>query len=197
MRSPHLAFAHAFWSKVLSPSDFAIDATCGNGHDTLALAKLLPQGKVFAFDLQEAAIEKTRQRLIHEGLENRVTLFHQSHEDFLEILSQSIQLIVYNLGYLPGGDKSLTTQTSVTLKSIQNALPLLKKGGVIFMTLYPGHPEGAIEAEAVLEFTKELSKDIWSIHHESFTTKASAPSVLYVVKTPQLPDSTGSGGPRH
>jgi methylase of polypeptide subunit release factors len=195
MRSPHIPFAHALWAKVLSPNDSCLDATCGNGHDTLALARMLPQGQIFAFDLQEAAIEKTRQRLIQAGLEARATLFLKSHESFPDILPQSLQLIVYNLGYLPGGDKSLTTQSAITLKSLQNALPLLKKGGMIFITLYPGHPEGEIEAKTVLEFVKELPKDVWSVRHERFSTKATAPSVLYFVKNQQLPDNTESDGP--
>lgn len=189
MKSPHIPFAHAFWAKVLSPDDFAIDATCGNGHDTVALAKLLTRGKVFAFDLQERAIEKTRQRLIQEGLNERATLLHQSHENFPHILPESIRLIVYNLGYLPGGDKSVTTKTPITLKSLQNALPLLKKGGVVFITLYPGHPEGEIEAAAVLEWTQNLPKEEWSVRHEVFSAKETAPSVLMLLKTPQQPDS--------
>ena len=197
MRSPHLAFAHTFWAKVLSPNDSAIDATCGNGHDTLILAKLLPQGKVFSIDLQEAAIEKTRKKVIQEGLEKRITLLHQSHESFPDILPKSIQLIVYNLGYLPGGDKTVTTQTAVTLKSLQNALPLLKKEGVLFITLYPGHPEGEKEAAAVLDFAKKLPREEWEVHHESFSPRATAPSVLFAVKTPPPPYSKGSSDPLH
>lgn len=182
MKSPHILFAHDFWSKLLAKDDCAIDATCGNGHDTLALAKLLPKGKVFAFDLQKAAIEKTRQRLIQEGMEERVTLFHQTHESLPDMLPESIKLIVYNLGYLPGGDKGVTTLTSSTLKSLQNALPLLKTEGVIFITLYPGHPEGAIEAKAVLEFAKNLPEEIFTVYHKSFSPKTSSPSILYLFK---------------
>lgn len=183
MRSPHIPFAHHFWENTLSPQDFVIDATCGNGHDTLALARIVHSGKVFAYDLQEAAIEKTRQKLIQEGLEDRVKLFHQSHEAFEVILPESIQLIVYNLGYLPGGDKSVTTKTSTTLKSLKNALPLLKQGGILFMTLYPGHPEGLIEAEAVKEFAEQLPKEAWSVHHERFSERITAPRILYALKT--------------
>lgn len=190
MKSPHIPFAHEFWSKFLSSDDHVIDATCGNGHDTVALAKLLPHGKVFAFDLQEAAIEKTRERLIQEGMEERVTLFFQSHETFPDMLPEAIKLIVYNLGYLPGGDKSVTTKTGTSIKSINSALKLLKKRGVVFITLYPGHPEGEIEAKAILEFARELPKEGWSVGHEVFSTKESAPSVLHIEKTLQQPCST-------
>lgn len=180
---PHLIFAHELWEKALNISDFAIDATCGNGHDTLFLAKLLPEGKIYALDIQKTAIEKTKQKLIEAGLEGHVELFHQSHEFFpLEILPGTIQLIVYNLGYLPGADKTMTTMTNATLKSLQNALPLLKKGGIISITLYPGHPEGAIEAQAVLQFIENLPKDNWHTHHERFEARETAPSVIYIEK---------------
>ncbi|NGX38291.1 MAG: hypothetical protein K1000chlam2_01464, partial [Chlamydiae bacterium] len=112
----HLDLAYEYWQKILRKDDWAIDATCGNGRDTARLAPLC-QGLI-ALDIQEKAIENTR--LLLEG---KAHLFRQSHETFPPLAYEKpIRLIVYNLGYLPGGDKDLTTRVESTLKSLQNAL---------------------------------------------------------------------------
>lgn len=173
---PHIAFAHSFWETLLKPDDVAIDATAGNGHDTLFLSKLLRQGKLYAFDIQEQAIKQTQLKLEPTGCQ--IELLCCSHATFPpHILPASVRLIVYNLGYLPGGDKKITTLTSSTLTSLTNALPLIKPGGAISLTLYPGHPEGAYEAQAVLAFAKNLKG--WKIEHKCWS---SSPSVLLMTK---------------
>ena len=173
---PHLEFAHSFWKTLLQPDDSAIDATAGNGHDTLFLSKLLPRGKLYAVDIQETAIKKTRLRLEKEPSSCQVELLCCSHATFPDCIPyESVRLIVYNLGYLPGGDKGITTLAASTLTSLKNALPLIKTGGVISLTLYPGHPEGHYETQAVLAFAKNLKG--WKITHKCWE-KDATPSVL-------------------
>lgn len=179
--SSHLECAHSFWQALLKPDDTVIDATCGNGHDTLVLAKLVPQGKVIAFDIQQQAIEETKKRLQEADLLKRVDLRLASHATFSEdLLPQSIALIVYNLGYLPGGNKALTTTSKTTLNSIKKALSLLKPGGAISCTLYPGHSEGEIEKGSLLEFLQTLSAKDWAICHLQWRNRQKSPELLII-----------------
>lgn len=173
LTTSHLALAHKLWRAHLKPSDIAVDATCGNGNDALVLAKLLPQGEVYTFDIQPQAIENTRGRL--KDFSN-CYFFCQSHAEFPLTCTGSC-LFVYNLGYLPKGDMSLTTQTETTLKSIQSALSLLRADGMISITCYPGHEEGAKEEKAILLFLETLAG--CSVDYYK-SNRALAPSLLII-----------------
>ncbi len=175
-----LELAHAYWEKILEEGDTAIDATCGNGKDTLKLASLLTKGKVIALDIQEAALEKTKD-LLSEELLTRVTLLKQSHETFPPCQAP-IKLIIYNLGYLPGGDKTLTTHTNSTLISVENAVALIADGGAVSITCYPGHEEGRKEEEALLAFLKVLDPKKWNVCHHRLINRLSAPSLIFIQK---------------
>jgi SAM-dependent methyltransferase len=180
----HLDLAHAYWKQLLTPFDSVIDATCGNGKDTLFLASIVTEGKLFGIDIQKEAIQNTRQ-LLASSIPKRdhVKLFEQSHCVFPEEISpESISLIVYNLGYLPGGNKQLTTIHDHTLKSVQAALLLLKKGGVITLTCYPGHPEGKIEETLLLKWGSSCSPKEWSFCHHRWLNRENAPSLIVIQK---------------
>lgn len=131
----------------------AVDATIGNGHDTQFLQKILsPNGKLWGFDVQTQAITVTRQKLSKDP---RIYLIKDSHarlSHYLEKYQGEVDLIVYNLGYLPHGDKKITTLKKSTLDSIIQAIRLLRKGGVISILVYPRHPQGKEEAEAIKQF---------------------------------------------
>ncbi|MEM9026566.1 MAG: class I SAM-dependent methyltransferase [Verrucomicrobiota bacterium] len=140
---------HAALSKRLRPGDLAIDATMGNGHDTLHLSKLTaPNGKVWAFDIQKAALEKTRERL-KQANEVNVSLICANHNDLEKHLPRDavgiIKAVVFNLGYLPGQDKSITTHASTTLAAIHSAIRVIAPGGVIEILCYTGHYQGLEE----------------------------------------------------
>ncbi len=168
---PHLEKAHRFWKEHLKPSDHVIDATCGNGKDTAILAKLVPQGKVYAIDIQVDAIKKAK---AHVQASN-VTFLNQSHTDLPQ--DQHVRLVVYNLGYLPGGNKLFTSQTTSTLESVSKALEMLPIGGALSITCYPGHAEGANEEKALQTWSKTLSQSVeWS------TWKSGSPTLLTVIK---------------
>lgn len=161
---PHIAFAHQLWKDLLSPHDTVVDATCGNGYDTKYLSTLA--GHVHSFDIQEAAIESAKAKLTDH---DKVTFIHDSHAELKKYLKAvEIKLFVYNLGYLPGGDKSITTLAETSIQSIAAAVELLAPGGMICITLYHGHTEGAREAQLIVDrFPGE--------HH---VWKAGSPSVL-------------------
>jgi len=175
------ALAHAFAAQVLSPGDLAIDATCGNGHDTLHLARLVgPQGSVVAIDVQADALAETRHRLEAEGMaDNRVRLIHGCHTTMGEHTAPATAaLAMFNLGYLPGGDHALTTHASTTPAALDAAALALRPSGLLIVTCYPGHPEGADEAEAVALWMKSAASRGARVAHyaQPFTLKP-APSL--------------------
>lgn len=175
----HLDLAHQKWAQIAQKGFWAIDATCGNGHDTAYLAGLF--SGVVALDIQQVAIDHTKSRC--EGL-NSVHFFLQSHETFPQMAHDNpIMLIVYNLGYLPGGKKSETTLTSTTMQSVASGLKLLQPGGLMSITCYPGHGEGAKEEIALLQYAKNLDPRLWSVCHHRFVNRLKSPSLLLLQKS--------------
>ena len=151
MKRP-LEMAHDFLAQVITPEDIVVDATMGNGHDTLFLAKLAKQ--VYAFDIQEQALEKTSQRIQEAGLTN-VDLILQGHETVDEYVTE-VKAAIFNLGYLPSADKSIITQPQTTLEALEKLCQMLIKGGRIAIMIYYGHEGGDIERDAVLDFVSQL-----------------------------------------
>lgn len=153
-----------------------IDATVGNGHDTLFLAQLLAgHGQLIGYDIQPAALEQTQKRLeTLSPLERGVVILKLASHAHFE--AHDVKLIVYNLGYLPGGDKALTTQTNTTLLSLQNGLSILSQDGAISITCYPGHPEGAKEQEALIAFLQELPSNEWTVCHHVWINRPLSPT---------------------
>ncbi|ASJ54265.1 MULTISPECIES: tRNA (mnm(5)s(2)U34)-methyltransferase [Brevibacillus] len=163
-----------------------VDATMGNGNDTLFLAQLVQEeGKVIAFDIQPQAIEKTRERLEREGLANRVEMKLASHEE-IDKLEISAAAIMFNLGYLPGGDKEITTQASSTIQAIQSGLRVLRPGGIMTVMIYWGHPAGETEKEAVEAFCHELSQlDYLVLKYQYINQQNQAPFLLAIERRGQ------------
>ena len=151
MKKP-LEMAHDFLAQVITPEDIVVDATMGNGYDTLFLAKLAKQ--VYAFDIQEQALEKTSQRIQEAGLTN-VDLILQGHETVDEYVTE-VKAAIFNLGYLPSADKSIITQPQTTLEALEKLCQMLIKGGRIAIMIYYGHEGGDIERDAVLDFVSQL-----------------------------------------
>ena len=145
-----VALSHFLLAQRIRPGDRVADLTCGNGHDTLFLAELVGEhGKVWAFDLQDRAIEATRARLSAAGRLDRVELIAAGHERIGEFVSSPLSAAICNLGYLPGGDKELVTRPATTLAALTGTLALLSPGGLLCVCVYPGHPGGDEEARAV------------------------------------------------
>ena len=151
MKRP-LEMAHDFLAQVITQEDIVVDATMGNGHDTLFLAKLAKQ--VYAFDIQEQALEKTSQRLQEAGLTN-VELLPQGHETVDQFVTEA-KAAIFNLGYLPSADKSIITQPQTTLEALDKLCHMLVKGGRIAIMIYYGHEGGDIEKDAVMDFVSQL-----------------------------------------
>ena len=151
MKRP-LEMAHDFLAQVITQEDIVVDATMGNGHDTLFLAKLAKQ--VYAFDIQEQALEKTSQRLQEAGLTN-ADLILQGHETVDQFVRE-VKAAIFNLGYLPSADKSIITQPQTTIEALDKLCQMLVKGGRIAIMIYYGHEGGDIERDAVMSFVSHL-----------------------------------------
>ncbi len=153
-------------SSVITQGDSVIDATMGNGQDTLFLANTVgPQGKVYGFDIQTTAVARTRALLDQHGCLNS-TLIHQCHSKISEALALEgivapISAAMFNLGYLPSSDKKIVTKTNTTLTALDSILPLLAKQACITILAYRGHPGGASEAEAISQYCKTLNSHLY------------------------------------
>jgi len=157
------ARAHREIAAVLREGDLAIDATAGNGHDTVFLAKLVGEtGKVIAFDVQEQAIVSTKERLATENLLERIKLVHGSHGLIAaHVKPGSVSAVMFNLGYLPGGDHAVITRTTETLQALEGALGVLKAGGILTIVCYPGHAGGDQESAAVVAWAEEHGAEVF------------------------------------
>ena len=134
--------------------DLVIDATIGNGHDSLFISQYLKEGYLYGFDIQKEAVENT-QKLLNQNNFSNYTLFLENHKNIektLNHLKNKISFIIYNLGYLPGGDKTITTKYKDTIQSLEGSINLLNKKGIILVTVYPGHKEGKKEEEQIIKF---------------------------------------------
>jgi len=176
--------AHTYIDMVIKEGDTVVDATAGNGHDTLYLAqKVGPQGTVYAFDIQENALVYTAGLLRENDLSNRVNLISESHTCISEHVKVLLAAAVYNLGYLPGGDHDIVTTAHTTVESVKQVLTLLKPGGLITITLYPGHPEGSREKKKLIPFCESLSPaEYTALHMERLNRQTTPPELLVIQK---------------
>lgn len=135
----------------------AADFTMGNGNDTLFLAGHLKKGIVYSFDLQEQALRNTRRLLEENHLLEPVKLIQDSHERLVSYIDRQLDAGIFNLGFLPGSDKSVHTQPNSSLAAVRDALSLLRVHGLLAVTVYPGDKIGEEEAEALLSFSEQLN----------------------------------------
>lgn len=178
--------AHDFIRDLLTPGAIAIDATAGNGHDTLFLAQAVgPGGIVYAFDLQPIAIEQTASRLEGQGIEN-VILLQRDHAKMQAAISVEhhgrVSAVMFNLGYLPGGDESLITHTASTVEAVRQSANLLRPGGILTIIAYVGHPGGKEEADAVSNCLNELDPSDFNVDEPAADETLSSPPRLIVVR---------------
>jgi 16S rRNA C1402 N4-methylase RsmH len=173
----------------LSDGDIAVDATVGNGHDTLFLAQTVGNnGKVYGFDIQQTALDNCYQRLQQHHLNQRVALIHAGHETMpialpKEVCDGAVKAIMFNLGYLPGSDKSRTTRSATTLSALNSATQILAPNGIITILAYTGHPGGKQEAESVKAWTHMLFNDAFSVSVQlPRVSSKPAPELISIVK---------------
>lgn len=137
----------------------AVDFTMGNGYDTEFLCRTVGEsGHVYAFDVQKQAVESTAKRLQEVGCPQNYTLIHDSHHNVKNYVKTPIRAGMFNLGWLPGGDKSITTMRETTMPAIEAAIDLLDEDGIINIAIYPGHEEGDLEGKMIVDYLSGLSR---------------------------------------
>ena len=188
MRLPKATeMAHYLVGERLKKRHAAVDATAGNGHDTLFLARAVGGGgKVFAIDVQSDALGQTAGRLREAEVKKQVELIEGSHVDLPSLipteLHGEVSVVMFNLGYLPGGDKSLTTKWDTTLPALRAGLQILRAGGLMTVVCYPGHAAGAEEANAVSRWVQTLDQVEVRVARYAFENTTSAPPLLFALE---------------
>jgi len=179
--------AHDLIRDNLHPGDIAIDATVGNGHDTVFLAEQVgASGRVYGFDIQQAAIDSTWEKFRQAYTTECLTLIHASHALMAEKIPThyhgKISVIMFNLGYLPGGDKSVITQTDSTLTALTIASRILSPNGIITLLAYPGHQGGDQETDQVKNWCEQLNPDQFNVSTLYSTEHKDSAPRLFVIR---------------
>lgn len=178
-----LEFSHTVLSENVGLGDTVVDATVGNGNDTIFFASLVGKtGKVYGFDIQQATIDQTKQQLLLTGLQAQTTLICDGHENIAQYVHQPIGGAIFNLGYLPGGDKSIITHGVTTLTAIKTLMLLLRRGGTICIVIYYGHPGGEEERESVEQFARQLDQKTYNVLEYQFINQVHTPPRLVVIQ---------------
>ena len=178
-----------FWAaelieRALYPGAVAVDATLGNGHDALWLCGLVGEsGRVYGFDVQGEAVERSRARLREAGVEGRATLILDGHQNMAAYVPpESADVVMFNLGWLPGAAHGVTTRTETTLEAVNAALTVLKEDGVMTVCVYPGHAEGAREREALLSWARALDERSFDAMLRAYLNQSGDPPLMIAVK---------------
>ena len=177
-----LGLSHKYMTEHLLPGDVCIDATAGRGRDTLFLAKLVgDEGKVYAFDIQESAVSSTKELLSSEGVEN-AEVHLACHSKMAEFVKEdSVSAVMFNFGWLPGGDHNTFSHGKTSCLAIEEGLRLLKKDGIMTLCLYCGKETGYEEKNTVLDFLKSLDQKKYSVLLHEFINRKNDPPVLAVI----------------
>ena len=172
-----LDFVRNIISKRIKESDVCVDATCGRGNDTLFLAKLAK--KVYAFDIQKEAINSSKE-LLKEY--DNVVFINDSHENVNDYVTEEINVAMFNLGYLPKGDKNITTKSNTTISSIDKVIKKLEVKGIVSIVCYPGHPEGYRESMELLEYLRNINQKEYDIIRYDFINQINNPPYTIVIE---------------
>ena len=176
-------YCRHFMTLQVKPGDVCIDATVGNGHDTEYLARLVgDEGKVIGFDIQKDALDSAALQL--GNLLSRTELHLESHENMDKYAEEgTVSLIVFNFGYLPGGDHSVATRKETSIPAVKTGLQLLRKGGVMVLCVYSGGDSGFEERDAVLNFAAGLNpKDYLVMKTDYYNRRNNPPIPVVIVK---------------
>ena len=169
--------------RAVEPGDTVVDATMGNGHDTQMLCETVgPEGRVWAFDVQAQAVEETRNRLRAQGLDGRAELILSGHEHMAEYVKGPVKAVMFNLGWLPGGDHAVTTRWETTRTAVESALDLLAPMGVLVICAYPGHAEGEREKQELTAFLGGLDNRRYNVLHQRFLNAGLGAPECFVIQ---------------
>ncbi|GAB4072716.1 class I SAM-dependent methyltransferase [Barrientosiimonas marina] len=178
-------YSHYLMQEAVNQGDTIIDATCGNGHDTVFLSKIAGQeGHVFGFDIQDQAIAHTNELLAQNGSTN-TTLIKDSHSNLLHHIPVDrltrLGGAIFNLGFLPGSDKSIITQSETTILAIESMLLHLKQNGIIVLVVYHGHEGGDQEREELMRYVRQLNQYHYQVLFYGFVNQKNDPPFILAI----------------
>jgi len=178
-----------FWAaeiieKALFPGATAVDATLGNGHDALWLCGLVgDEGRVYGFDVQQEAVERSRARLEEASFSHRAQLILDGHQNMEKYIApESADAVMFNLGWLPGAEHGVTTRTQTTLMAVNAALRVLREDGVMTICVYPGHDEGARERDTLINWAQGLNEREYDAMLRCYLNQKNDPPLMIAVK---------------
>jgi len=167
----------------LTNGDTAVDCTMGNGNDTAFLCSLVGyKGKVYAFDIQEAAVIKTRKKLQELNFLERTEIILDDHQNIDKYIQGYVKLVIFNLGYLPRGDHGITTTKETTIAAVQKCLEILEPNGIILLVTYAGHENGKLEKKALDSYTSKLSQKDYNVANICLTNQINNPAELICIE---------------
>lgn len=181
-----LPFTKQLLKQTILSGDIVVDATMGNGHDTLFLAELVgADGHVLSYDIQPEALYQTRLKCQNHQLEERVSLHQKDHQLAVEDVKgfdRPLAAVMFNLGYLPGSDHHITTLATTTIQAVKNLLPHLKEGGLMTLVVYTGHVQGQEESNLLQEFVNTLDSAHFDVLRYEWVNRLNAPYLLAISK---------------
>lgn len=169
--------------KKIKKGDIVVDATMGNGNDTLFLAELIGDiGRIYSFDIQENAVKNTMEKLKNSNIKCEVNLILDGHENINKHVKEKVSLVIFNLGYLPRAEHRVTTKSDTTITAIQKSLEILDAYGLVIIVVYHGHPEGKDEKIAIEEFISNLNQREYNVVQMNFVNQINNPPMLIVIE---------------
>ncbi|PEJ57547.1 16S rRNA (cytosine(1402)-N(4))-methyltransferase [Bacillus sp. AFS002410] len=182
-----LPYARKLLQSAVKEGDITVDATVGNGHDTVFLAKIVGEnGHVYGFDIQDEAIQKTTERIANENVSKQVTLVQRSHADIKDVIPVSLhgklKGAIFNLGYLPGSDKQIVTVPASTISAIEQLIEIMAPEGIVVVVIYHGHEGGDIEKDALMNFAQNIPQDLAHVLTYRFINQANNPPFILAIE---------------
>lgn len=171
-----VAISHELVARHVRPGDTVVDATAGNGNDTLFLANLVGEsGQVYAFDIQACALQQTASRLKRAGVSERVRLIHDGHENMRRHVPPGVRAVMFNFGYLPGGDHSLYTRPQTSIAAVEAAMEWITDDGIVMLAIYSGGDTGFAERDALLAYLRQVDNHSYSVLLHDFINYPNCP----------------------
>lgn len=178
-----LNIIHRVISEKVQPGDICIDATAGRGNDTLFLAKLVGEtGHVTAFDIQQDAVDSTKELLAANEMSDRADVLLKSHSEMDEVAEENtVSCITFNFGWMPKGDHNVFTNKSTSIPAIEKGLKLLKSGGVMTLIIYYGRETGFEERDALLEYLPTIDSSRFTVIEMPFVNRPNCPPIPILI----------------
>lgn len=185
MKLNTLGVAHKIIEEKVKAGNFCIDATAGRGHDTAFLCSLVGEsGRVIAFDIQQQAVDSTRELLQEQGYAQIAQVILDSHSNMDQYAQpESVDCITFNFGYLPGGDHSIFTTPATSIPAIEKGLKLLKPGGLMSLCVYYGGDSGFEEKDALMEYFRTIDSKQYTVLITEFANRPNNPPIpVFILK---------------